>query len=496
VRHNPDRYSPGFFFGRAQQEPDQTRRRPARPEQRAQPGPWRRRLGFLLGAAVAAALLLVARSWWRSVAYVSTSVAMVEGDTVTIASPAEATVTEIRVRTGEHVRAGQLLARLDRDMLAAQARQAEAGLAAAQAAAEQAAAELQVGRRQAAADAAQARAQVRSAQVSLDQAGTTSRYQGVSQSERVRQAQAELAQARAELELVEKSRPELIAQARADLAEAEAVAGKAQSDFDRAQRLQERGFIPASELEAARFSLAIGQARLEAARERLKRVESGSQQHVVEAARQRVASLDAALALAKAGEYQATASRQEIGRRQAELQRSAADLARTAGVSATIRPAEENVAAARAQVERAAAALAAARSALAASDIRSPFSGVVVAAHAHRGELATRGAPLFALLDRDKPCWVKAPFSEYQIARIKPGQPATITMGPYGRRVFRGRVTTVGDVAVARNPSSSSSGGRERPAGSAAEIAVQLSLDSQGLRMVPGVSARVIIRVR
>ena len=472
------------------------RRRPARPEQKARRGRWAGRLLWLFGLAMLAGLLVALRALWLSAAYVTSAAATVEGETVTLASPVEARIVRVFADSGQQVRTGQLLARLDREMLEAVVRQAEAELATCKAAFDRTVAELDVARRQAVAEARKARAGMQSAQASLTQAGTQSLYRSVSQPERVRQAEAELAQARTELELAEKSRPELVAQARADLAEAEAVAGKARSDLSRYTTLNERGFVAASELDAARFSLDIANARLAAAQERLKRVESGSQAILVEVAQQRVVSAQATLALAKAGQYDTANSRQEIVLRQAELQQAAADLARTAGVSATIRPKQEEMAGARAQVKRAEAALAVARRALAEGDIRSPVSGVVVAAQAHQGELVTRSAPLFVLLDHNRRCWVKALFSEYHVSRIKPGQPAIINIRAYAKRAFRGRVVTVGDVAAARNPTTASSGGRERPTGSAAEIAVKLSLDHQGLRMVPGFSARVRIRVR
>jgi multidrug resistance efflux pump len=454
------------------------------------------RLLWLCGLATLAGLLLGLRALWLSATYVTSAAATVEGETVTLTSPAEARLLEVVADSGQEIHAGEVLARLDREMLEAGVRQAEAELAAAKATCERAQAELEVARHVAFADASKAQAGMRSAQASLAQAGTESVYSSVSQGERVRQAEAELARARAELELAEKSQPELVAQARADLAEAEAVAAKAEGDFTRLQRLRERGWAPASDVEDARFALVVARVRLDAAKERLNRAETGSQAKLVDVARQRAASAQAGLALAKAGQYQAANSRRQIVLREAGLQQAAADLARASRVAASIKPKEDEVAAARAQVKRAEAALAVARRALAEGDIRSPVSGVVVAHQAHQGELVARGTPLFVLLDRNRPCWVKALVSEYQISRIKPGQPAVIDVVAYGHRVFRGRVEAVGDVAAARNPTTAPSAGRALPTGSAAEIAVKLSLDDQGLRMGPGFSARVRVRVR
>jgi len=413
-----------------------------------------------------------------------------------IASQADARIERVFVRSGQPIRAGQLLARLDREMLAAVVRQAQADLEAAKAALERARAELLLAQGQAVAEAKKAQASIKSARTSVALARTESTRRAVSGSEQIRQARAQLAQARAEMEVAEIDRPELIAQARAELAEAEAIAQKAQNDLARYSHLFEMGFISASTFENARSALDIANARLAVARERLKRVESASQEKLVEAARQRVASAEAALALALASQFETTYSRQQISLRQAEVEKALAELEGTSAVWANIKMKQEDIAAAQAQVEGAKAARAAARKALAESDILSPVAGVVVAKFVNPGELASRGEPLFLVLDQSKPCWIRAFFSERRIARIRPGQPARITINAYGRRVFQGRIEAIGEVAATGNPSAAGQTSRERPTGSAAEIAVRIGFDSQELRMIPGLSAKVRVRVR
>jgi multidrug resistance efflux pump len=449
----------------------------------------------LSATAAVVGLLFALRAGWESLVYVSSTEATIEAEMVTVATPVEARIAELLVKSGDRVERGQVLARHDREALAALAQQAQADLAAKDAALHRAEADLQAMRYEMAVEGKKAQATLKSAQASVDLAKSESTRITLSGPERVRQAQAQLEQAKAELAQAERNRPELIAEGRAEVAEAEAVAQRAQKEADRKTQLREMGYISVAELDAARSELDIANARLTAARERLKRVESGSQEELIKAARQRVAAMEAMLRLAGASRYETASSKHEVALREADMQKARADLERTSGLTANLRMREEDVAAAQAEVDRARAALAASRKALAEAEIKSPVSGVVAATLVHEGELVERGKPLLLLIDRSKPYWVKALFPEHRVARIRPGQSAIVWVTANGRS-FRGRVEAVGDVAASRNPASMDDSGRQRPTGSAAQVAVRIRFDDRGLRMIPGLSARISIRVR
>ncbi len=494
MKRNPDHQSPGFNWGRGSAEAP-ARRRPPRPEERARPGPWRLRAAALLAAVAVVGLTFGLRALWRSLVYVSSSEATVEAETVTVAAPADARIAELSAGIGDRVKRGQILASLDREMLAAAARQAQADLAARAADLQRAQAELEAARRDVVVEGKKARAAVESAQASVALAKADSTRVALSSPERVRQAQAELEQAKAQLTQAERNRPELVAEARAGVAEAEAVAQRAQKEFVRQTHLREQGYTSVGELEAARAEVDIANARLAAAQERLKRVETGSQEELIKAARQRVAAMEAALRLAVAGQYETASSKQEVMLREADVQRAQADLERAAGLTSAVRMRQEEITAAQAQVERARAALAAASKALTEVEIRSPVAGIVIAKPVHEGELAARGSMLFVIIDKGRPYWVKALFSEHRVARIRPGQSAIVALNA-DNRILRARVAAVGDVAASRNPTSADAGGRQRPAGSAAEVAVNISFEGKDPGLIPGLSARVSIRVR
>jgi multidrug resistance efflux pump len=457
----------------------------------------------LLAAALALGLLFGVRAMWLALVYASSAEATVEAETMTVAAPADAAIAELAVRIGDRVKRGQLLARLDREMLAAAARQAQADLAAREADFQRAETQLEAARRDVDVEGKKAQAAVESAQASVALAKAESTRVALSSPERVRQAKAELEQAKAQLDLADRNRPELVAEARAGVAEAEAVAQRADKEYVRQTHLREQGYTSVGELEAARAEVDISNARLTAAQERLKRVETGSQEELIRAARQQVAAMDAALRLAVAGQYATASSKHEVTLREADVRRTQADLEGAAGLTSAVRMRQDDVTVAQAQVERARAALAAAQKALTEVEIRSPVAGIIIAKPVHEGELAARGATtLFVIIDKSRPYWVKALFSEHQVARIRPGQSAMVTLNA-DDRVLRGRVVAVGDVAASRNPTSADASGRSRPAGSAAQVAVVISL--QGARgqstqgqspLIPGLSARVAVRVR
>ena len=73
-------------------------------------------------------------------------------------------------------------------------------------------------------------------------------------------------------------------------------------------------------------------------------------------------------------------------------------------------------------------------------DVLAPVSGYVAKRRAHVGDWVEPGAPLLVIVPLDD-LWVEANFLESQIAGIRPGQPAEITLDAYGSDlVYHGRV--------------------------------------------------------
>ena len=99
-------------------------------------------------------------------------------------------------------------------------------------------------------------------------------------------------------------------------------------------------------------------------------------------------------------------------------------------------------AAAKANVEQAQIAVDQARADLDRTTIKAPADGTVGKVRIQPGEIAKAGMGMFPLVDTAH-WWVDANFKETDLARIKPGQTATITIDAYPSQKFTGNVEAV-----------------------------------------------------
>jgi HlyD family secretion protein len=205
---------------------------------------------------------------------------------------------------------------------------------------------------------------------------------------RIQQAEAQVAaQAEALRRLQNGSRPEEIAQARANVASARADAENARSQFERVEsifRSSNGRAVSQQDLDAARASLRVAEARVESARK--------------------------ALDLSVAG------------------------------------PRVEDIAQGKAQLDAANAELALLRRQLADADLQAPTAGVVRSRLMEPGEMATAQRPVFSLALTD-PKWVRAYVSETALGKVKPGMSASVTIDSYPDQPLEGWVGYISSVA-------------------------------------------------
>lgn len=344
----------------------------------------------------------------------------------TLPAPAAARVTEVTVRAGQAVRAGEPLVLLDTtgaalDVAAAQldVRAAEAALAdllAEPSAVERAAAETAVA----------------AAQTTLDDllAGPTA---------------AELAAYKASLVASQAS----LASASADLAGA-------------------TNSVTAADLAAAEAALAAAQLQLNAAREANEENTNQQTHDALMAAEQALAAAQARVAELRAGPDTA-AAQSGVGAAAARLQAGQADYARqTAGATETqlaqaeatladVRaslddltggPTEAEVAAAEADLAAARLALADTEATLARLTITAPFDGVVTAVNVQPGELAT-GA-VVSLVDLGS-LQVVLQVDEVDVGALAIGQAATVTLEGFPGVTIPAEVASISGAATAAN---------------------------------------------
>ncbi|HPS00583.1 MAG TPA: efflux RND transporter periplasmic adaptor subunit [Candidatus Sumerlaeota bacterium] len=296
-------------------------------------------------------------------------------------------MTERLVDEGQSVRAGQVVARLDRTDQELVVSQAEANVAFAKASL----AELEAGSRPE--EIARAQAQVEQARFSLAELENGSRVQ-------------EVADARAELERAEYAAK--TAQAQLD---------QARSDEARFAAMVKSGVVSHREYEVyhtgaqtARSTWEAALASAKRAREQLSLREEGPRQEAIRQARAALEQAQQQFDLVKAG------------------------------------PRKETIEQARAKLEVAGKTLSQARQQLEYTQLTVPFDSVVLSKSAEPGEYLNPGSPVVTVGDLEH-VWLRAYVSETDLGKIRLGDPAEVTTDSYPGKTYHGKISFISSQA-------------------------------------------------
>jgi membrane fusion protein (multidrug efflux system) len=243
-----------------------------------------------------------------------------------------------------------------------------------------------------------------------------------------------------------------VARADADLAENEASARAAQTGVPMTSTLS------SSQENAAGSDLEGAEARLVSARARLREAEARDTKAAQDLARLKpllekdeVSRQDYDAAVTEADAAHASRESAQATVREAEnaVQGARARLAqaRTGPEQVTIQKARADSASAKTDMAR--AALDQAKKNLERTEIKAPVSGIVSRRTAEVGQVVQPGQPLLALVPLED-LWVVANFKENQLKRIRPGQPAVVSVDAYGGREYRGKVDSIAAATGAR----------------------------------------------
>ena len=361
----------------------------------------------------ALALVLVAAIAWevwqaylrRATADQLTGSGSIEATQVDVAPKMSGRVVRLAVNEGDTVRAGQVLVRLDDRDLLAQVDQARAGVVSARARVTQAEAAIQTQQQITDTQVAQARAALAAAQARVPQAQTTVTLQRQTVEQSVAQAQAQVSAAQAQA-----------ASARSNLA-------KAQADYARAKTLFAQGAVAAQEVDAARaaYDAAVAADR---------------------SARDAVTQAQAALASARANRLQVPIRQEDVRANQAAVNQAEAAVANATAGYTVVTQRRQDLAAAQAQLVQAEAALQSAEIQLGYATITAPIDGVVLTKNVEEGEVVAAGAAVYTLVNPGD-MWLRVFIPEDQIGRVRPGQPAQITVDTFAGRRFPAHVSEI-----------------------------------------------------
>jgi membrane fusion protein, multidrug efflux system len=348
------------------------------------------RIRILAGVLVLAALGIGV--WlWLTAGHVSTDDAQVDAHVTQIAARVSGTVTKVAVKDNQLVEAGAVLVELDPRDYQVAVDKARAELADAEAASIAAQSNVPITSTTAASNVTTARG------------GITQAQGGIAGAER------ELDAARARL---------TTAQAR--VREADANAAKAARDVERL-----RGLLAKDEVSQQQFDSLVAAAE--------------AQKAAADSARSQVAEAEAGIRVAESKLTQARAGAEQA---HAELQTAQTGPQQVNAMKARAASAE-------AHVQQARANLAQAELNLQYTVLKAPAPGIVSRKGVNPGQVVQVGQPLLALVQIDD-LWVTANFKETQLADLRAGQRATVTVDALGGREFKGKVDSIAGATGAR----------------------------------------------
>jgi len=303
---------------------------------------------------------------------------------VNIAFKTAGRLVERNVDEGDAVKAGQVVARLDRDQLIAERGRETAALA--------------------------------SADSQLAQAVTSLEWQKANLAADIEQKKADLASNEARLaELKNGSRPQEKMDSHATVSAAQAELELAKRDWDRAQTLYKNDDISTAQYDQYRNRWESATAALNSFQQRESLVLAGPRAEVIRAQEEQVGRARAALKMAEANALEMKRREQELVTRRAETARSKASLALI-------------------------------DSQLADTIAVSPVDGVVLVKAADVGEVLAPGTTVVTVGDIDHP-WLRGYVNETDLGKVKLGSRAKVTTDSYPGKAYHGRVTFISSEA-------------------------------------------------
>jgi len=293
-------------------------------------------------------------------------------------------MTELKVREGDFVKKGDLIARLDSAQLDQQLLRDQASVA--------------------------------SAQSSLQQLQTSIEYQQATIESDISTRRAELAQAQARLDdLLAGSRPQEIQQAQSAVTDAKAWNDQARSDWERAQTLFAREDISKQQYDQARAKLDSTTAQLRQAEDKSALVKEGPRKEEIVGAHAQVARAQAAVQTAEANRIEVRRKQQELTARRAEIEKNSAQAGMT-------------------------------RTQIADAVVTSPIDGVVLVKAAEAGEVIAAGSTIVSLGDLEHP-WLRAYINETDLGKIKVGGKARLSTDSFPGKVYEGHISFIASEA-------------------------------------------------
>ncbi len=342
-----------------------------------------------------------------------------QGAVARVAASTPGRLTAVRVREGERVRAGQVIAIVDNRPQQAMAHSAQASLSVSEAQAREA--DLA-----ASASATDQKNAVKSAQLALESAH-------LDRDNSIKQAQNALLAAQTDLRKTQAgARPQEIAQADQAVRQAQATRDRADIELQRTQKLLAIGLAATRQLNDAQTALDVANSSLESAKQQANLVRAGSRAEDLQAAQLRVDGAQELLKQAqKTGEG-------KIAQAEGALKQAQESIGQVAVKQQDARAFRQTVAMKQAD-------LSAAQSSANYAEIHAPLSGIVTKRSLNPGDMADVTTPIVEIAD-GRSLNLIANLSAEDGAKLKAGMPARITSPDFPGKTYTGSVLSIGQV--------------------------------------------------
>ncbi len=371
---------------------------------------------------------------------------------VAVSSKASGKIIKMPVDKGDYLNAGDAIAEIEKIYAQSDVDQAEADLRSAQARLEQAEINIELEKKQRNIQLSQAEENLKEAQTRSTQLEEQLKLEKETNERKLKEAENNLKISELQLRLLspEVVRSEEVKRAEASVTQAEANLDLAQKEFDRRETLYEKGYISKSELDTAQTQLDAARAQHDSAQQQLEMVKIRAIKEELELAQANVEKATFAIQAA-----QEDIEAQEYRDREMEMQKNRVALMEAALALAKsnldqIKVRKKDLLTAQASVSRSESQLENAKDLLNDTDVIAPISGTILEKNVEEGQIissrfsstAGEGTPLITMADLTK-IYVNTDVDETDIGKVQPGQSVTIKVDAFPNQVFDGEVLKI-----------------------------------------------------
>jgi len=376
--------------------------------------------------------------------------------TVEVRSKASGAITKLYVDESDTVKAGDLMAEIEKTYTQVDVDSAQADLRSAQARLQQADMNINLQTQQSESQIRQAQENVTSVKAKLAQLEEQIKYEHITNARAVKDAQNDIDISKLRLSLAQNPRPETVKKAQLAIDQAKYNMDLAKAEYDRRKVLYEKQFVSKSELDSAQSSYESSKTQYESAVEQLKLAKDPSSEDDIKLAQKSIDKAESALATTNQKVDQEKLREKDLEISKLQVKDAENSLALAIANKAQIELKKKDKEAAQASLIRAQAALKSAKDKNDDTIVKAPTSGTVLARNVVEGQVITSsmgnsaaaGTLLFTMADLDN-VYVQTDVDETDMGKLKVDQPVTITVDAYPDRKFQGKVLKIAPMGKA-----------------------------------------------